>query len=62
MPDSEAKRKWDKENVIIFSTKLFRGNEKKPNDDDIIRFLEGKKRAEIVKIALREYIANHPEL
>ena len=54
MPDSDAKKKWDKENLLFVTTKLF------PNSDkDIIEFLEGKPRATMIKIALREYIENH---
>lgn len=54
MPDSESKRKWDKANVIIVSTKLFRST-----DADIISYLNGKPRSTIFKIALREYMENH---
>lgn len=61
MPDSEAKKKWDKENMVFVAFKLFRANEKKRNDQDIIDFFEGKVKGEIIKAALREYIANHPQ-
>jgi len=56
MPDSAAKRKWDKENVLIMSVKLF-----KNTDADLLEYLEGKQRGPIVKAALREYIENHKE-
>ena len=61
MPDSEAKKKWDKENSIIFSVKLMRRTEA-----DIVNFLDaslkrGVSRGTIIKKALREYMANHPE-
>lgn len=54
MPDCESKKKWDKENVLFVTTKLFA-----TTDKDIIEFLEGKSRATIIKAALREYIENH---
>ena len=54
MPDCEAKKKWDKENVLFVTTKFFANTDK-----DIIDFLEGKSRATTIKTALREYIANH---
>ena len=56
MPDCEAKKKWDKENVLFVTTKLFA-----TTDKDIIEFLEGKTRAAVIKAALREYIQNHKE-
>lgn len=55
MPDKPAKRKWDKENVVIASIKFFRST-----DADILAYVEGKNRSGIVKAALREYIINHP--
>ena len=61
MPDSEAKRKWIKENTIIFSVKLM-----KRTEQDIIEYLEkmadqGVARGTVFKLAIREYMANHPE-
>ena len=61
MPDSDAKKRWDKENTIIFSIKLM-----KRTEPDIIEFLEkcqeqGISRGTIFKTALREYIANHKD-
>lgn len=56
MPDNDAKKKWDKENVLFVTTKLFANTDK-----DIIEYLEGKPRATTIKAALREYIANHPK-
>ena len=61
MPDSEAKKKWDKENMVFVAFKLFRTNGNKRNDQDIIDFFEGKVKGEIIKAALREYMKNHPE-
>lgn len=56
MPDYESKKRWDKENVLFVTTKLFA-----TTDKDILDFLAGKPRATIIKAALREYITNHPE-
>ena len=56
MPDAPSKRRWDAENVRVITFKLFR-----KNDEDIIDFLEGKVRGEVIKAALREYMANHKE-
>ena len=61
MADSEAKKKWDKENMVYVAFKLFRASDKKRNDQDIIDFLEGKVKGEVIKAALREYIENHKE-
>ena len=62
MADSEAKKKWDKDNMVFVGFKLFRANDKKTNDQGIIDFLDGKTKGEIIKAALREYMINHPEL
>ena len=59
--DSEAKKKWDKQNMVFVGFKLFRSVGDSKNDQDIIDYLNGKVRGEIIKTALREYIANHPE-
>ena len=61
MVDSEAKKKWDKDNMVFVGFKLFREVKGKRNDQDIIDFLKGKVRGEVIKAALREYIANHKE-
>jgi len=58
MPDCEAKKKWDKENVLFVTTKLFKTN---TADAEIIKYLDGKSRATVIKEALREYMANHPD-
>ena len=60
MPDSEAKKRWDKANVLYVSIKLFREVNGKQNDQDIIDFLSDKVRGEVIKLALREYMKNHP--
>lgn len=59
--DSEAKKKWDKQNMVFVGFKLFRSVGDNNNDQDIIDYLDGKVRGETIKAALREYIANHPE-
>ena len=58
MPDSEAKRRWAKENLLMIGFKLHR-----KNDADIITFLESKgtDKQKHMKQAIREYMANHPE-
>jgi hypothetical protein len=61
MGDSEAKKKWDKDNVLFVGFKLFREVKGKRNDQDITDFLEGKVKGEVIKAALREYMANHKE-
>ena len=54
--ESEAKRKWQKENTVFIGVKL-----QKSTDSDILQFIEGKQRQTVIKAALREYMANHPE-
>ena len=59
MPESEARKKWVKENSIIFSIKLM-----KRTEGDIIDFLDklgeqGVPRGTIFKKAIREYMENH---
>ena len=54
MPDCEAKKSWDRKNVLFVTVKIFR-----TSDADIIAFLNGKNRAGTIKQALREYIENH---
>ncbi len=53
MPDSKAKRRWDKANVTTCTIKLFRST-----DRDILHFLEAKSlpKATVIKAALREYM------
>ena len=59
MPDSDAKKKWVKENVLKVTFKLFREIGSNGNDQEIIDFLSDKNKSEVIKAALREYIANH---
>ena len=55
MPDSEAKSKWMKENTTMVTVKMMN-----KSDADILKYLEGKQKATIIKAALREYMENHP--
>ena len=61
MADRESKKRWDKENMVFVAFKLFRANDKKQNDQDLIDFLDGKVKGEVVKKALREYMEHHKE-
>ena len=61
MGDSEAKKRWDKENMVFVGFKLFRAIGESKNDQDIIDFLSAKVKGEVIKAALREYMKNHPE-
>ena len=56
MYESEAKRKWQKENTVFIGVKL-----QKSTDADILKFLEGKQNQTTIKIALREYMEHHKE-
>lgn len=56
MPESEAKRKWQKENTVFIGVKL-----QKSTDKDILDFLENKPNQTTIKIALRYYMENHKE-
>lgn len=57
MPDSEAKKKWMKENLWLVALKIHR-----KHDADIVDFLESQnaEKQKIIKKALREYMKNHP--
>ena len=62
MYESEAKRKWQKENTVFIGVKLQKGE----TDKDLVEFLQSQKEngigyQTIIKAALREYIANHKE-
>ena len=56
MYESEAKRKWQKENTVFIGVKL-----QKSTDADILAFLQDKPNQTTIKIALREYMKNHKE-
>ena len=54
MPDSEAKKKWIKDNTKVITIRLM-----KKGDKDVIEFLEQHPVATTIKLALREYMENH---
>ena len=54
MYESDAKRKWQKENTVFIGVKL-----QKSTDAALIAFLEGKQKQTVIKAALKEYIENH---
>lgn len=57
MPDSEAKKRWIKENLWTISVKFHRRN-----DADLVEVLEASAdKGKLIKAALREYMKNHPE-
>ena len=56
MPDSEAKKRWMKENSKIISFKMML-----KSDKDILDFLQDNPTATTIKHALREYMENHAE-
>ena len=51
--DSEAKRKWTKENTVFIGLKL-----NKNTDADILGYLKDKPNQTEIKRILKEYIAN----
>lgn len=62
MYESEAKRKWQKENTTFIGVKLQNGE----TDKDILSFLQDQKAKgigyqTIIKAALREYMAKHKD-
>ncbi len=56
MPDSEAKKRWMKENSTNVGVKFMH-----KSDADLLRYLEGKQKSAVIKLALREYMENHKE-
>lgn len=56
MPESEAKKTWMKQNTTVISVKFTHNTEQ-----DLLDYLRRGKPASILKAALREYIANHPD-
>ena len=56
MPDSEAKKKWQKENTVFIGLKL-----QKSTDKDILEYLKDKSNQTEIKRILKEYIANHAD-
>ena len=56
MADAPSKIRWDKENVRVYTFKLFR-----KKDQDVIDYLENKNKHDAITSAIREYMKNHPE-
>ena len=56
MPESEAKKRWMKENTTVITVKFTHNTEQ-----DLIDYLRKGKPATILKAALREYMKNHEE-
>ena len=56
MPDSEAKKKWMKDNFWLIGLKIHR-----KHDADIVAFLttKGNDKQKVIKEAIREYMASH---
>jgi hypothetical protein len=54
MPETEAKKKWQKENTVFIGVKL-----QKSTDAEILAYLDGKAKQTVIKAALKEYIENH---
>lgn len=59
--DTDAKRAFDKRQMVFVAFKLFRRNGDRNNDQAIIDFLDGKNKSEVIKNALREYMTSHPK-
>ncbi len=59
--DTQAKKDWDKANMVFTAFKMFREIDGKRNDQDIIDFLEKQEsKSYTIKEALRYYMTNHP--
>ena len=59
--DTQAKKEWDKANMVFTAFKMFREIDGKRNDQDIIDFLEKQEsKSYTIKEALRYYMTNHP--
>lgn len=56
MPESEAKKKWMKENTTVITVKFTHSTEQ-----ELLDFLRSGKPATILKAALREYMENHKD-
>lgn len=56
MPESEARKKWQRENTVHIGLKL-----QKSTDGDILAFLQGKQNQTVFKAAIREYMERHPD-
>lgn len=56
MADSEAKKKWIRENSKVLSIKMML-----KSDHDILEYLDGVPKATTIKAAMREYMAKYPK-
>ena len=56
MPDAPSKKRWDAENVLIYTVKFMRRT-----DADVIDFLQGKNRRDTILKVVRYYIEHHKE-
>lgn len=56
MPDSTAKKEWMKANTTMVTVKMTN-----KGDADLLRYLDGKAKATVIKAALREYMERHPD-
>ena len=56
MPVTEKRKEWLKENTVFIGIRL-----QKRTDAKILKYLDGKQNQTVIKAALYEYIANHPD-
>ena len=56
MTDSPAKKQWMKDNTTMVTVKMVN-----KSDSDLLRYLDGKAKATVIKAALREYMERHPD-
>lgn len=56
MAEAPSKKRWNAEFTTVFSVRLM-----KKTDQDVIDFLEGKNKRDILLKAFREYMKNHPD-
>lgn len=54
MADPPSKRRWDAENTYFIGIKF-----QKKTDQDVIDYLQGKNKRDLVLAAIREYMENH---
>ena len=52
----KAQAKWQKKATVMIGMRLQRST-----DADIIAYLDGESKQTIIKLALREYMKNHPK-
>lgn len=52
---NEKTKAWQKENTVVITMRL-----QKSTDADLLAYLEGKSKQTVIKLALRDYIKNHP--